>query len=121
MDLPGLYIVVQAVEDGAIFFREVGWGYPWVDKRWVPRARGLRMQDQPDYLLGNWIAEAYRDAAAAGVPRLDDIDAITATTRLGRLRIRYSRLIVPVETRWGDRCLLGACHDPGIDLRGVHA
>jgi hypothetical protein len=66
------------------------------------------MQDQPDYHLGEWAAEAYRDAALGAAPKLDDVDAMTVTPHLGRTRIRYTRLIVPVESGWGRRCVLGA-------------
>ena len=49
---------------------------------------------------------------------LKDIDAMTVTPRLGRSRIRYSRLIIPVQTPWGERCLLGTgVIDVGINLR----
>jgi hypothetical protein len=116
--LGGRYVVVQAGDDANIYFRAVGRGFPWLDERWVARSSGLRMQDQPDYHLGRWAAGAYRDVAGGGAPRLDDIDAITITPHLGRARIRYTRLIVPVETRCGRRCLLGASViDPSIDLR----
>jgi hypothetical protein len=119
LGLKGRYAVVHAVDDGQVYFRDVGWGFPWLDKHWVSRSRGLRMQDQPDYHLGDWASEAYRDAAAGHGPRLDDVDAITVTPHLGRKRIRYTRLIVPVQTRWGLRCLLGASViNLGINLHG---
>jgi hypothetical protein len=107
-------------EEGKVLLRDVGWGYPWLDQRWVSRSRGLRMQDQPDYLLGSWAAEAYRCTAIDGVPRVEDVDAITVAPHLGQERIRYTRLILPVATRWGDRCLLGASVvDAAIDLRAA--
>jgi hypothetical protein len=116
--IAGLYVVVQALNDGELYFRDVGWGFPWLEEHWVYRARGLRMRDQPDYLLGSWVTDAYRNAAVSGIARLDDVDAVTVTPQLGRARIRYSRLIVPVDMGGGEHCLLGAAAiDPDIDLR----
>jgi hypothetical protein len=112
------YVLVQVGDDGAVYFREVGRGFPWFEERWVSQARGLRMQDQPDYYIGRWAAQTYRMVARERAPTLDDIDAITDTPHLGRSRIRYTRLIVPVAAPWGESCLLGACViNPQIDLR----
>jgi hypothetical protein len=117
-ELKGRYIVIQADQNKTLYFRDVGSGFPWLEQHWVTRARGLRMQDQPDYFLGGWAAETYRAALVAGEPRLDDVDAITTTPKVSRARIRYTRLIVPVATQWGEHCLLGATViNSDIDLR----
>jgi hypothetical protein len=120
-ELNGRYVIVQACEDDAMYFQDVGHGFPWLEERWVARSRGLRMQDQPDYHLGRWAAAAYREAARSNDGRLDDIDAITIAPHLGRARLRYTRLIVPIAAKCAGPCLLGAAEiNTGIDLRPEH-
>lgn len=116
--LRGSFVLVRAAADRNVYFREIGWGFPWLGEDWRVRARGLRVQDQPDYHFGDWVAQAYREVGRSGQARVDDIDAFTMGPQAGRRRIRYTRLILPLGTPRGERCLLGACvFDPGIDLR----
>ncbi len=117
--MAGRYVVVQTGETNSdVFLRAVGPGFLSYDDGWRARATGLRVEDQPDYYYGRWVAQAYRDTTSDGGPRLEDVDAIVSTPRVGRSRIRYTRLIVPIKASSGTECLLGASLiDPDINLR----
>ena len=97
-----------------------GFRATFLDDTWLSRSSGLRVEDQPDYYYGRWVAEAYRHTTHDRAPRLEDVDAIICTPRLGRSRVRYTRLIVPMQMPSGKPCLLGASLiDTGIDLRAA--
>jgi hypothetical protein len=117
--MAGRYVMVQTGETSSdVFLRAVGPGFLSYDDGWRSRATGLRVEDQPDYYYGRWVAQAYRDTTSDGAPRLEDVDAIVSTPRVGRSRIRYTRLIVPIRSSSGTACLLGASLiDPDINLR----
>ncbi len=117
--LHGRYVIVQTGRSRAdVFLREVGRGFLSYDDQWLSRSKGLRVEDQPDYFYGKWVAEAYRMTTGNGAPRLEDVDAIINKPGAGRSRVRYTRLIVPLQMPSGSDCLLGASLiDPAIDLR----
>jgi hypothetical protein len=117
--MSGRYVMVQTGETNSdVFLRAVGPGFLSYDDDWRARARGLRVEDQPDYFYGRWVAQAYRDTTSLGEPRLEDVDAIVTTPRIGRSRVRYTRLIVPIKLHSGAECLLGASLiDDDINLR----
>ena len=69
----------------------------------VAGRKGLRVEDQPDYFYGKWVAEAYRMTKGDGTPRLEDVDAIINKPGAGRSRVRYTRLIVPMQLSLGQR------------------
>ncbi|HJZ43275.1 MAG TPA: hypothetical protein VJ233_06115 [Hyphomicrobiaceae bacterium] len=117
--MSGRYVVVQTGETSSdVFLRAVGPGFLSYDDDWRARSTGLRVEDQPDYFYGRWVAQAYRDTTSDGAPRLEDVDAIVSTPRIGRSRVRYTRLIVPIRSPSGSECLLGASLiDSDIDLR----
>jgi hypothetical protein len=117
--LQGRYVIVQTGQSRAdVFLREVGRGFLSYDDQWLSRSQGLRVEDQPDYFYGKWVAEAYRMTKGDGAPRLEDVDAIINKPGAGRSRVRYTRLIVPLQLPSATECLLGASLiDPAIDLR----
>ncbi len=117
--MSGRYVVVQTGETSSdVYLRAVGPGFLSYDDGWRQQASGLRVEDQPDYYYGRWVAQAYRDTTSGGEPRLEDVDAIVTTPRIGRSRVRYTRLIVPIKSPTGTECLLGASLiDPDINLR----
>ena len=118
--MAGRYVLVQTGETSSdVFLRAVGPGFLSYDDSWRSQAKGLRVEDQPDYYYGRWVAQAYRDTTSGGgEPRLEDVDAIVTTPRIGRSRVRYTRLIVPIEAASGAECLLGASLiDSDINLR----
>jgi hypothetical protein len=117
--LQGRYVLVERHKSYPdLTLRAVGPGFLSYDQRWLSLASGLRVEDQPDYYYGQWVAQAYREVTRNPAPRLEDVDAIINTARLGRSRVRYTRLIVPVLFSSGPECLLGASLiDPAINLR----
>jgi hypothetical protein len=119
--LHGRYVLVHTGRTASdVFLEEVGPGFLSYDDTWLSRSSGLRVEDQPDYYYGRWVAEAYRHTTHDRAPRLEDVDAIICTPRLGRSRVRYTRLIVPMQMPSGKPCLLGASLiDTGIDLRAA--
>jgi hypothetical protein len=122
--LQGRYVIVQTGRSKAdVYLREVGRGFLSYDDQWLSKSHGLRVEDQPDYFYGKWVAEAYRMTKGDGTPRLEDVDAIINKPGAGRSRVRYTRLIVPLQLSLTNECLLGASLiDPAIDLRpGVEA
>ena len=101
-----------------LVIREIGKGYPSLDPRWLSRAVGARVEDQPDYEYGRWVADAYRDALELNTPVLEDLDVLMDTPRLGRQRLTYRRIILPFELASGSTALLGSSViDSGVDLR----
>jgi len=126
-DLGGRYIIVEARPDRPdLTVRAFGDGFVVYDDDWVRTAPGLRLQDQPDYAYGTWVAEAYRAALTADAPRLDDVDAVIAMPRVGAIRFRYRRLILPFRTARHAAWLVGASVidptlDLGTDARQAHA
>lgn len=117
--LQGRYVIVQTGQTKAdVYLREVGRGFLSYDDQWLSKSQGLRVEDQPDYFYGKWVAEAYRMTKGDGTPRLEDVDAIINKPGAGRSRVRYTRLIVPLQLPSASECLLGASLiDSAIDLR----
>lgn len=113
------FLVVEGEPcQATMLIRDVGRGYPIVDNRWLVRAVGSRVQDLPDYDYGRWVADAYRDALEVNEPFLEEMDAIVDTTRHGRTRLRYRRIILPFDLDDGRVALLGSSElDHSIDLR----
>jgi hypothetical protein len=94
------------------------------DARWLTRCIGQRVEDQPDYLYGRWVADTYREAMLRYEPVLHDVDVIVRDpTEAGKeRRIQYNRLLIPVKGPGGNHQLLStSCLDLGVDLRApVH-
>jgi hypothetical protein len=112
------FMVVEPV-DGRLTIVDIGSGYEAYGKIWQEHARGLPVEEQPDYDYGRWVKGMFRSVQETQLPRLDEVDAtIRRPHRNDRLRVRYRRLILPFT--WGGRketCLLGASViDETIDL-----
>lgn len=102
----------------ALVFRDVGPNIKFYDPSWRVRTRGLRLRDQPDYAYGSWIHAAYRETMLAEQPTVDDVDVNIQRPRKTEVRLKYSRLLLPLRDRAGNRLVLSASHvDPTIDLR----
>ena len=99
--------------------RHVGSGFTIFDPRWVARAVGRDMEDQPDTKYGRWTSERYRTASESMTPVADEIDAVVENPYdRTRHRSRYRRLILPIACRKGRVLLLGCSTlDPNINLR----
>jgi hypothetical protein len=101
-----------------LLIRDVGSGLTRLAEYWLSRARGLRVEDQPDYAYGKWVARLYQQALLRGEPLLEDVDAVVMWPNQPRQSYRYRRLVLPFKRRDGSTALLGTTlHDPAIDLR----
>ena len=86
--------------------------------RWRSQARGRRIEDQPDWNYGQWVADAYRDAWHRGEPLLEEVAAVIEWPELGTFSHAYWRLIVPCIKPGLPTRILGVTLDNG-DV-GVH-
>jgi hypothetical protein len=101
-----------------LLINDVGSGLTRLAEYWLSRARGLRVEDQPDYAYGKWVAQLYQQALSCGEPLLEDVDAVVMWPGQPRQSYCYRRLILPFKRRDGSSVLLGTTlRDPGIDLR----
>jgi hypothetical protein len=90
------------------------------DPTWARRARGVPLQEQPDYRYGSAAATAYKAALHGRHPVCEQVDAVVSKTRGANLRLRYTRLILPFEESDGrTRLLSTSLLDPTIDLRSA--
>ena len=116
--LQGRYTVVEAAPDGRdLTFREIGDGFMSYNDDWVTRSQGRPVDNLEDAAYGRWAASGYREALRSGQPTLCQVDAIMNTPRLGRARIRYARVLLPVRSIGGALLLTSSILDPTIDLR----
>ena len=113
------YMVVSADQETSnLYFSEVGRGIRFYDHFWHVRTVGLRLQDQPDYDLGQWVSDAYRDTIVSDVPRLDNVDIIASRPRQDPVRIRYTRVMLPLQGEGPNKQVLSASFlDDSVDLR----
>jgi hypothetical protein len=86
--------------------------------RWRSQARGRRIEDQPDWNYGQWVADAYRDACHRGEPLLEEVAAVIEWPELGTFSHAYWRLIVPRIKPGLPTRILGVTMDRGDG--GVH-
>ena len=113
------YVLVGKDKSTAkMVFREFGGGLFNHYEAWRANGVGVPLDELPDHNYGLWAAEAYRQAMAEGSPHIHDVDAIVKWPHVGRTRMRYRRVIVPIaaETE-GDVMLGGSIIDNRIDLR----
>jgi hypothetical protein len=117
--LNGRFVLVEASPEKPSFvIKDVGGGLTKPAKYWLGRSIGNRVEDQPDYDYGKWIAGFYRQVVTAGAPSLSDVDAVINWPQHSRQSFRYRRLVVPFNGTGSSTLLLGASlADPGINLR----
>lgn len=103
------FILVEPVND-CLTITDVGTGFEIFGKTWQEHARGLPIQETPDYDYGLWVQGIYRQVAKTWQPRRDEVDAtIRRPHRNDRIHLRYRRLIVPFTCKkHGGACFLGA-------------
>ncbi|WP_316192105.1 MULTISPECIES: hypothetical protein [unclassified Bradyrhizobium] len=103
------FMLVEPVE-GRLTITEVGSGFEIYGETWRRNARGLPMEEQPDYDYGRWVQGIYRRVLETRLPRLDEVDAvIRRPDRNDRIHCHYRRLILPFTYKVnGETCLLGA-------------
>ena len=107
--LQARFMLVEPV-DGRLTITDVGSGLEIFGEAWRKNARGLPMEEQPDYNYGQWVQSIYRRVQETRLPRLDEVDAtIRRPHRNDSIHRRYVRLILPFTCRGnGGTCLLGA-------------
>jgi hypothetical protein len=117
--LNGRFVLVEASPTRpALVLKDVGGGLSRPAEYWLARSIGHRVEDQPDYDYGKWIAKFYRKVIASGSPSLSDVDAIIKWPEHSRRSFRYRRLVLPFNGERSSTMLLGASLvDPGINLR----
>jgi hypothetical protein len=115
----GRFVLVEASPSSAdLFIKDVGGGLGDFGKYWLSRTIGLRVEDQPDYAYGKWVAGPYRQVLSTGEPSLEDVDAVITWPQQPRISYRYRRLVVPFNGTRDSMLLLGVTLvDPNIDLR----
>jgi hypothetical protein len=103
------FMLVEPV-DGRLTITDVGSGFDFFDETWRKNARGLPIEEQPDYDYGRWVQGIYRRVQETRLPRLDEVDAtIRRPHRNDSIHRRYRRLILPFTCKGNGRaCLLGA-------------
>ena len=117
--LHGRYMLVEPMaQSPGLLVKEIGTGFNNHAVRWLSRIRGLRVEDQPDYAYGQWIASLYREVLQSRAPSLHDVDAVIRWPHQPRVSYRYQRLMVPFEAESRSTLVLGATVlDDAIDLR----
>ena len=103
------FMLVEPVA-GRLTITDVGSGLEAFGETWRKNARGLPMEEQPDYDYGRWVQGIYRRVQETRLPRLDEVDAtIRRPDRNDSIHRRYWRLILPFTCKGnGGTCLLGA-------------
>jgi hypothetical protein len=96
--------------DGRLTITDVGSGFEIYGETWRRNARGMPMEEQPDYNYGQWVQGIYRRVEETRLPRLDEVNAtIRRPDRNDSIRCHYRRLILPFTCKGnGTTCLLGA-------------
>jgi hypothetical protein len=113
------YLLVESsAASPSMLVKEIGTGFENTAVRWLSHIRGLRVEDQPDYAYGQWIASIYREASAKSIPTLEDVDAVIRWPEHPRVSYRYQRLMVPFESSKDSTLVLGVTiPETTIDLR----
>ncbi len=103
------FIVIEPIDE-RLTITDLGSGFEIFGETWQGHARGLPIEEMPDYDYGRWAQGIYRNALETRLPRLDEVDAtIKRPHRNDRIHLRYRRLILPFTTKvHGTPCLLGA-------------
>ena len=112
------FVVVEPM-DGRLTIMDIGSGFEALGKTWQEHARGLPVEQQPDYDYGCWVQGMFRSVQETRRPRLDEVDAtVRRPHRNDHIRVRYRRLILPFTCkRRAGACLLSASVvDRTIDL-----
>jgi hypothetical protein len=117
--LEGRFVLVEAPFGASnLVIKDIGSGLRKPAGQWLARSIGLRVEDQPDYAYGRWVARSYRSVIDSGEPDLRDVDAVISWPQQSRQSFRYRRLLLPFKTADNSAVLLGATLvDPSINLR----
>ena len=112
------YVIVRPAESGKLLFHAFGGGLYSDYETWRHCAIGAPIEEQPDRHFGRWVNSAYAATLVRNVPSVSNVDAIVRWPHRGRARMRYKRVIVPMQGAGSAPLLLGgSLIDNGIDLR----
>ncbi|MDX2155648.1 MAG: hypothetical protein SFW09_03975 [Hyphomicrobiaceae bacterium] len=111
-------VMLKQAGSGRLVFKEFGHKmFPQYDI-WRTCAVGAPVEEQPDRAYGKWVARTYHEALESEVPRSEAVDAITNCPVRGHVRMRYRRIIFPLNEPSGSQLLIGGSFDDrSIDLR----
>jgi hypothetical protein len=118
--LRGRFMVVEPNSDRHhLMIVDIGPGFIVYDESWLRIARGLPMEQQPDYAYGRWARGAFDQALERKQPCVDDVDAVIARpSRNDSIRAQYRRLVLPFRRGpSGSPRLLSASIVDMVDLR----
>ena len=118
--LEGRFVLAEAAPNASsLLIKDIGSGLRRPAHHWLSRSIGHRVEDQPDYAYGKWVAGTYRDVLTKGQPDLGDVDAVIRFPHEACLRFRYRRLLLPCTVDDGKSpiILCTSLVDPDIDLR----
>lgn len=102
---------------GDILVEARGDGYPPLDPAFTSRADRFTLDVIGDPVYRRWVDQSLRAVAKSGRPSFDDVDAVIDWPRIGPLRTRYWRVLVPLWRRTDNVFVLAASgNDSGIDL-----
>ena len=103
---------------GDVVVRHNGLGFTPFNPGWVRSAPGRNMAEYADVQYGKSVAETYSKVLGQPTPYFDDVDAVTDFKAIGSVRLRYTRLMLPIANANGPPLVLSACaSDSAIDLR----
>jgi hypothetical protein len=80
---------------GQVIVRGMGGGYPLYDCAWTCEPLGRSFDEFPDPAYGSFVTESHYEAFESGRPIHDEVDARINWPRLGFMRTRYARVIMP--------------------------
>ncbi len=94
-----------------------GGGYPPLHPVAGREPRDFNIHDFGDHLYKEWILNNFVSVATSGRPKFEDVDAVVSWPRIGDMRTRYWRAVIPFQSFGSCRLLsLSGC-DSSIDLR----
>jgi hypothetical protein len=100
---------------------ERGSGYPPLAPILARQKSGYTLDSLVDRKYFSWIDATYRAAANLDNPLFEDVDAIVEWPRLGEVRTRYWRMVVPLSRSAAScRMVTASGNDCSIDLRPEH-
>ena len=95
-----------------------GGGYPPLHPSLIGERRDFSFYDVGDRLYREWILCNFIEIAKTKKPKFEDVDAIVSWPRIGDIRTRYWRAVLPVRSKRGYCSLLSVSgSDSSIDLR----
>ena len=117
--LQGRYHMIHAQPDSSdLVYGEIGTGFYSYSESWRAQAAGKSTSQHEDKSYAQWVNGNFARALDKGEPVVCDVDAIMRTAKIGRARIRYKCVHLPVRSIGGGTWLLASSIlDPMIDLR----